>query len=122
MKKILMAFMIGLISLSASANQNNSLLNRVQAEKMYVFTQDDLLNKLDTSKMSQKKRSRIENAFNKFNEEMSIAYNSKNRKKKTIKAINKNVDKMYVILSEKEYRSYIKIINEEISNRGIEWF
>ena len=122
MKKILMAFMIGLISLSASANQNNSLLNRVQTEKMYVFTQDDLLNKLDTSKMSQKKRSRIENAFNKFNEEMSIAYNSKNRKKKTIKAINKNVDKMYVILSEKEYRSYIKIINEEISNRGIEWF
>lgn len=122
MKKILMTFMIGLMSLSVSANQNNSLLNREQTEKMYVFNQDDLLNKLDISKMSKKKRSRIENAFNKFNEEMIIAYNSKNRKKQAIKAINKNVDKMYVILNEKEYHSYIKIINEEISNRGIEWF
>lgn len=120
MKKILFSLLLVLTPISSNAN--SSLLNRKQTKEMYDFSQVNLVERINTPAMSSKKKTRCEKAMQVFTKEMSDAFLSKNRKKDINKAINKNINKMYLILDEKEYKSYIKIINEEFSKRGIEWF
>lgn len=122
MKKMLVTLLVSLFALTGTANQSNSLLGREQTKEMYDFSQVNLLSKVVSSDVSQKTKVKSEKIMKQFTEEMLKAYNSTDRKKKTIKAINKNVDRMYLLLDEAEYKSYLKVLNEEMSTRGIEWY
>lgn len=122
MKKTLVTLLVSLFALNGGANQAISLLNREQTKEMYDFSQTDLFSKVALTNASPQTKSKVEKVMNQFTVDMFNAFNSKNRKKNTVKAINKNVDKMYLILDEKEYKSYLKVLNEEMSIRGIEWF
>lgn len=122
MKKMLVTLLVSLFTLTGAANQSNSLLGREQTKEMYDFSQVNLLSKVVSSDASQKTKVKSEKIMKQFAEEMLKAYNSTDRKKKTIKAINKNVDRMYLILDDAEYKSYLKVLNEEMSTRGIEWY
>lgn len=122
MKKILVTLLISLFTLNGVANQTSSLLDREQTEEMYDFSQANLFGKVVSSDVSYKTKSKGEKIMRQFVKEMLIAFNSTDRKKKTIKAINKNIDRMYLILDEAEYKSYLRVLNEEMSIRGIDWF
>jgi hypothetical protein len=122
MKKFLVTLLISLFTLNSVANQTRSLLDREQTEEMYDFSQVDLLSKVVSSNVASKAKSKGEKIMKQFTEDMLSAFNSKNRKKKTVKAINKNINRLYLILSEEDYKSYLKVLNEEMSIRGIEWF
>jgi hypothetical protein len=122
MKKFLVTLLISLFTLNSVANQTRSLLDREQTEEMYDFSQVDLLSKVVSSNVASKTKSKGEKIMKQFIEDMLSAFNSKNRKKKTVKAINKNINRLYLILSEEDYKSYLKVLNEEMSIRGIEWF
>lgn len=122
MKKILVTLLVSLITLNGVANQTTSLLDREQTKEMYDFSQVNLLDKVVSSNVSPKTKSKVEKVMNQFVADMLNAFNSIDRKKKTIKAINKNIDRMYLILDESEYKSYLRVLNEEMSIRGIDWF
>ena len=122
MKKFLVTLLISLFTLNGVANQTRSLLDREQTEEMYDFSQVDLLSKVVSSNVASKTKSKGEKIMKQFTEDMLSAFNSKNRKKKTVQAINKNINRLYLILSEEDYKSYLKVLNEEMSIRGIEWF
>lgn len=122
MEKILITVLLALLVIPCTAKQNQPLLDKEQTEEMYDFWGVDLISKISSNHMSQKKLLKCERITRRFAEDMSIAYSSEDRKEKTVKAINKNVYRMYVILNEKEYRSYLKILNEEMAKRGIDWF
>lgn len=122
MKKFLVTLLVSLITLNGVANQTSSLLDREQTKEMYDFSQVNLLDKVVSSNVSPKTKSKVEKVMNQFVKDMLNAFNSIDRKKKTIKVINKNVDRMYLILDETEYKSYLRALNEEMSIRGIDWF
>lgn len=122
MKKILVTLLISLFTLNGVANQTSSLLDREQTEEMYDFSQANLFGKVVSPDVTPKTKSKGEKIMRQFVKEMLIAFNSTDRKKKTIKAINKNIDRMYLILNEAEYKSYLRVLNEEMSIRGIDWF
>lgn len=122
MKKILVTLLISLPTLNSVANQTSSLLDREQTKEMYDFRQVNLFGKVVSSNVSPKIKSKGEKIMKQFVKDMLIAFNSTDRKKKTVKAINKNIDRMYLILDELEYKSYLKVLNEEMSTRGIDWF
>jgi hypothetical protein len=122
MKKILVTLLVSLFTLNGVANQTSSLLGRVQTKEMYDFTQVNLFCKVVSTNVSTKTKSKCEKIMKQFAEDMLNAFNSSDRKKKTIKAINKNIDRMYLILDEAEYKSYLRVLNEEMSIRGIDWF
>jgi hypothetical protein len=122
MKKFLVTLLVSLFTLNGGANQTRSLLDREQTEEMYDFSRVDLLSKVVSSNVASKTKFKGEKIMKQFTEDMLSAFNSKNRKKKTVKAINKNIDRMYLILDESEYKSYLKVLNQEMSIRGIDWF
>lgn len=122
MKKFLVILLVSLFTLNGVANQTSSLLNREQTKEMYDFSQVNLFNKVVSSNVSSKTKSKVGKVMKQFAADMLNAFSSTDRKKKTIKAINKNVDKMYLILDEAAYKSYLKVLNEEMSIRGIDWF
>lgn len=122
MKKFLVTLLVSSITLNGVANQTSSLLDREQTKEMYDFSQVNLFGKIVSSNVSSKTKSKVEKVMKQFATDMLVAFNSTDRKKKTIKAINKNIDRMYLILDEAEYKSYLRALNEEMSIRGIDWF
>lgn len=122
MKKILIAVLLTLLVMPGTARQSQPLLDKEQTKEMYDFWDTDFISKISSNCMSKKKLLKCEKVARQFAEDMSIAWYSKNRKEKTVNALDKNIYRMYVILNEKEYRSYLKIINEEMAKRGIDWF
>lgn len=122
MKKILITVLLTLLVIPGTARQSQPLIDKEQTKEMYDFWDTDLISKISSNRMSKKKLLKCEKVTRQFAEDMSIAWYSKNRKEKTVTALDKNVYRMYVILNEKEYRSYLKILNEEMAKRGIDWF
>jgi hypothetical protein len=122
MKKIFSAVLLTLLVMPGAARQSQPLLGKEQTKEMYDFWDADLISKISSNRMPKKKLLKCEKVTRQFAVDMSIAWYSKNRKEKTVKALDKNVYRMYVILNEKEYRSYLKILNEEMVKRGIDWF
>lgn len=127
MKKI---FMIMSLFLATVASYGEEVLNqnsqedvyimKEQTVEMYNFSNFNLLDYNEYLNLTDEQKVMISSIMDDFNKKMNNVFNSKNRKKKVMKLLNKNVQKMYNKLDDEQYRIYLRIFNMELNRRGID--
>lgn len=108
-------------------NPNESQINsefviKKQTPDMYDFTNFDVLKFDSMSNLSIEQQSKVVYIMSDFNKKMTNLFYSKNRKKKMMRVLNRNVKEMSCVLDVYQYRKYLMILNVELNRRGIDLF
>lgn len=108
-------------------NPNESQINsefviKKQTPDMYDFTNFDVLKFDSMSNLSVEQQSKVVYIMSDFNKKMTNLFYSKNRKKKMMRVLNRNVKEMSCVLDVYQYRKYLMILNVELNRRGIDLF
>jgi hypothetical protein len=133
MKKIFMIMTLFLVTVTgyskngSKENPNESQINsefviKKQTPDMYDFTNFDVLKFDSMSNLSVEQQSKVVYIMSDFNKKMTNLFYSKNRKKKMMRVLNRNVKEMSCVLDVYQYRKYLMILNVELNRRGIDLF
>lgn len=133
MKKIFMIMTLFLVTVTgyskngSKENPNESPINsefviKKQTPDMYDFTNFDVLKFDSMSNLSVEQQSKVVYIMGDFNKKMTNLFYSKNRKKKMMRLLNRNVKEMSCVLDVYQYRKYLMILNVELNRRGIDLF
>lgn len=133
MKKIFMIMTLFLVAVTgyskngSKENPNESQINsefviKKQTPDMYDFTNFDVLKFDSMPNLSVEQQSKVVYIMSDFNKKMTNLFYSKNRKKKMMRVLNRNVKEMSCVLDVYQYRKYLMILNVELNRRGIDLF
>jgi hypothetical protein len=118
MKKIVLTVVAVLsMTMAFAEDENTNAVNNVQAYNMNV-NYDKLA---DCLSLTMDQEEAVEDVHKTFCAEMmNAAVASKDERKEMMdKAINKDLRYMHYILSDKQYRKYLMLLNTTINNRGL---
>ncbi len=65
----------------------------------------------------------VENIHNTFNAEMQLAAHAEEGERKALveKAVERDIKWMHYVLNEKQYRTYLLLLNTTLNNRGLNY-
>ena len=118
MKRLFM-LMIAVLSMTMTfaENENTKSVNNVEAYDMSVN-----MRKLSvTLGLTTDQMEAVENIHNTFNAEMQLAAqaDSADRQERVKKAVDRDIKWMHYVLDEKQYRTYLTLLNATLNNRGL---
>lgn len=118
MKRLFM-LMIAVLSMTMTfaENENTKSVNNVEAYDMSVN-----MRKLSvTLGLTTDQIEAVENIHNTFNAEMQLAAqaDSADRQERVKKAVDRDIKWMHYVLDEKQYRTYLTLLNATLNNRGL---
>ena len=117
--KRLFFVMIAVLSMTTAfaEGENTNAVNNVEAYKMDV-NMDQLSKALN---LGIDQREAVENIHNTFNAEMQLAAqaDSADRQERVKKAVDRDIKWMHYVLDEKQYRTYLTLLNATLNNRGL---
>ena len=117
--KRLFFVMIAVLSMTMTfaENENTKSVNNVEAYDMSVN-----MRKLSvTLGLTTDQIEAVENIHNTFNAEMQLAAqaDSADRQERVKKAVDRDIKWMHYVLDEKQYRTYLTLLNATLNNRGL---
>jgi hypothetical protein len=117
--KRLFFVMIAMLSMTMTfaENENTKSVNNVEAYDMSVN-----MRKLSvTLGLTTDQMEAVENIHNTFNAEMQLAAqaDSADRQERVKKAVDRDLKWMHYVLDEKQYRTYLTLLNATLNNRGL---
>ena len=117
--KRLFFVMIAVLSMTMTfaENENTKSVNNVEAYDMSVN-----MRKLSvTLGLTTDQMEAVENIHNTFNAEMQLAAqaDSADRQERVKKAVDRDIKWMHYVLDEKQYRTYLTLLNATLNNRGL---
>ena len=118
MKRLFM-LMIAVLSMTMTfaENENTKSVNNVEAYDMSVN-----MRKLSVALgLTTDQIEAVENIHNTFNAEMQLAAqaDSADRQERVKKAVDRDIKWMHYVLDEKQYRTYLTLLNATLNNRGL---
>ena len=118
MKKIvLMVVAIFTMTTSFAENENNNAVSNVQAYDMTV----NMRKLAVTLGLNFDQMEAVEDIHNAFCNEMLLAANAEGEERETLVdlAVKKDVRYMRYILTDKQYKTYLMLLNATLHNRGL---
>ena len=117
--KRLFFVMIAVLSMTMTfaENENTKSVNNVEAYDMSVN-----MRKLSVALgLTTDQIEAVENIHNTFNAEMQLAAqaDSADRQERVKKAVDRDIKWMHYVLDEKQYRTYLTLLNATLNNRGL---
>ena len=117
--KRLFFVMIAMLSMTMTfaENENTKSVNNVEAYDMSVN-----MRKLSVALgLTTDQIEAVENIHNTFNAEMQLAAqaDSADRQERVKKAVDRDIKWMHYVLDEKQYRTYLTLLNATLNNRGL---
>ena len=117
--KRLFFVMIAMLSMTMTfaENENTKSVNNVEAYDMSVNMRKlSVVLGLTTDQIEA-----VENIHNTFNAEMQLAAqaDSADRQERVKKAVDRDIKWMHYVLDEKQYRTYLTLLNATLNNRGL---
>lgn len=105
-----------------SSENTDNVFVKEQTIEMYDFNNFNVFDYNDTLKISTEQMEIVDSIMKEFNKNMVDSFNSKKRKKKALKSINKNIQLMCNELDNYQYHMYLRILNQEFNRRGIDLY
>ena len=111
--------MIAMLSMTMTfaENENTESVNSVETYDMSVN-----MRKLSVAlDLTSDQIEAVENIHNTFNAEMHLVAvaDSSDRQKMLNKAVDRDIKWMHYVLNEKQYRTYMTLLNTTLNNRGL---
>jgi hypothetical protein len=118
MKKIvLMVVAMFTMTMSFAENENNNAVKSVEAYDMTVN-----MRKLGVAlDLTADQIEAVENIHSTFNAEMQLAAltDGADRQERVKKAVERDIKWMHYVLDQKQYRTYLTLLNTTLNNRGL---
>ena len=118
MKRLfLMTIAMFSMTMTFAENEETKNVNNVEAYDMSVNIRKlSVALGLNTDQMEA-----VENIHNTFNAEMQLAAhaNESERREMVNKAVERDVKWMHYVLNDKQYRTYLLLLNTTLNNRGL---
>jgi len=105
------------MTMTFAENENTKSVNNVEAYDMSVN-----MRKLSVALgLTTDQIEAVENIHNTFNAEMQLAAqaDSADRQERVKKAVDRDIKWMHYVLDEKQYRTYLTLLNATLNNRGL---
>ena len=106
------------MTMTFAENENTKNVNNVEAYDMSVN-----MRKLSVALgLTTDQVDAVENIHNTFNAEMQLAAQADDadRQEKVKKAVDRDIKWMHYVLDEKQYRTYLILLNTTLNNRGLD--